>query len=160
MQRISTNLALYQRYILLHASKLSPPELQLVYDNIEADSSGLSEIVRDLRYKRFQENGKVAAGFMALSIGGVVGVGGVPLPTYSAVDTTHSAAHSTATSITTTTSTCSKIRQCQNGGGDLYCLPPLPVAFARIPHLGFVVFLLQPRGGSAGSKKSAERVLA
>jgi hypothetical protein len=54
--------------------------LRLVYDNTLTDRAGLGEFVREARDKRRKENDGPASGFMALSIGRVVSVGGVELP--------------------------------------------------------------------------------
>jgi hypothetical protein len=70
----------YQQSIRQHAGKEVPLETRLVYDNVHRDAAGLSDLVREARDQRRKENEGPASRFMALSTGGVIGVGGVDLP--------------------------------------------------------------------------------
>lgn len=80
LKSVFNTLARHQRAILQNAGKNFPLELRLVYDNVLTDRASLSEVIREARDKCRKENVGPASGFMALSIGGVIGVGGVELP--------------------------------------------------------------------------------
>lgn len=80
LDHVARVLKQHQQTILHQAGKEAPLELRLVYPNVSQDLKSLSPEVRELVSKRIEENGKEAAGFMALSIGNVAGAGGVALP--------------------------------------------------------------------------------
>lgn len=69
----------YQQQALSRIGKFSPPHTRIAYDHVTAYSGSLGPVSRALRFRRREENPGSAAGLIAMSIGGIVGVGGIEL---------------------------------------------------------------------------------